>query len=281
MANKTKKHSPLKSSPLRQPGQSLSEKMADMVDEILLYLVYIVVFVFLALNEWSKLYFNTPPQPLFWTLVAVIVGIYSIIKIMRLWKKVRNYKLGRDGERIVGESLEKLREKGYKVFHDIVCEGFNIDHIIVGPGGVFIIETKTISKKNDSKISYDGVDIKIDGFTPDRSPIAQVIGQVYWLENFIAEHAKLKVKVKPVIVYPGWYVIQEVYDAEVWVLNIKALPSFLEKREVFLDQGQINPIASHIESYIRTIERINNYLIIKKWKQEKEIYQESSTEQIN
>lgn len=182
-----------------------------------------------------------------------------MIKIVRLWKKWKDYKLGCDGERIVGESLEKLREKGYKVFHDIVNEGFNIDHIIVGPGGIFTIETKTISKKGSSKILYDGSDIKIDGFTSDRNPITQVRGQVYWLENFIAEHdTKLNVKVKPVIVYPGWYVIQEVYDAEVWVLNIKALPSFLEKREVSLNQEQINLIASYIESYMRSYRNVQN-----------------------
>jgi len=240
----------LKLSPLRQPGQSLSEKMADIFDKIFLYSVYIIVFVFLALNEWSRLYFNTPPQPLFWTFVAVIVGIYFIIKIMRLGKEWKNHKLGRDGEIIVGEFLERLREKGYKVFHDFVKEGFNIDHIIVGPRGVFTIETKTISKKGNSKILYDGVDIKIDGFTPDRNPITQANGQMYYLENFIAKHTK-KVKVKPVVVYPGWYVEQEVYDAEVWVLNQKALPSFLEKKDISLNQEQINLIASHIENYIR------------------------------
>ena len=251
MKNKNKKRSPLKSSPLRQAGQSLSEKMADIVDKMLLYLVYIIVFIFLALNEWSRLYFNTPPQPLFWTFVAVIVGIYFMIKIMRLWKEMKNYKLGRDGERIVGESLEKLREKGYKVFHDIIGGGFNIDHVLVGPGGVFSIETKTISKKGDQTISYDGADIKIDGFIPDRNPITQAKGQMYCLENFIDEYAKLKVKVKPVVVYPGWYVNQEVYDPEVWVLNQKALPSFLEKKDIFLNQEQINLIASHIENYTR------------------------------
>ena len=251
MKNENKKRSPLKSPPLRQPGQSLSEKMADIFDKIFLYSVYIIVFVFLALIEWLRLYFNIPPQPLFWTFVAVVVGIYFIIKIMRLGKEWKNHKLGRDGERIVGESLEKLREKGYKVFHDFVKEGFNIDHIIVGPRGVFTIETKTISKKGNSKILYDGADIKIDGFTPDRNPITQAKGQMYCLENFIAEHAKLKVKVKPVVVYPGWYVDQKVYDAEVWVLNQKALPSFLEKRDISLNQEQINLIASHIENYTR------------------------------
>ena len=48
MKNENKKRSPLKSPPLRQPGQSLSEKMADIFDKIFLYSVYIIVFVILS-----------------------------------------------------------------------------------------------------------------------------------------------------------------------------------------------------------------------------------------
>jgi len=253
MNKKNKKRSPLKSSPLRQAGQSLEEKIEDIInDKVFIYATYIFIFVLIALIEWSKWYFNTPPQPLFWTLAAIVISIYSIKKILRHKKEIKNLQLGRNGERSVGESLEKLREKGYKVFHDIIGEGFNIDHILVGPGGVFTIETKTISKgRGNPMISYDGVDIKIDGFLPDRSPVTQVRGQKYWLENFISENAKIKIKVKPVIIYPGWFINQKSNNTEVWVLNEKALPAFLKNEKTILSSEQINIIATHIESYNR------------------------------
>ena len=252
MNKKNKKHSPLKSSPLRQAGQSLDEKIENIFnDKIYLYITYIFIFILIALIEWSKWYFNTPPQPLFWTLLAVIVCIYFVRKILGYAKEIKNYQLGRDGEMIVGESLDKLREKGYKVFHDIIGEGFNIDHILVGPSGVFTVETKTISKKGNQKIFYDGVNIKIDGLSFSRNPITQAKNQKYWLENFIFEHTKIKIEIKPVVIYPGWFIEGKSRNVEVWVLNEKAFPNFLKNEKPILSAEQINIIASHIENYNR------------------------------
>lgn len=254
-----KKRSPLKNNPLRHPGQSLDEKIYDIFyDKILVPIVIIFLFFFITMNDWMREYYNTSPHPLFWTFVTVIIVVYFTFKIRKNWQYIKNLQLGRDGERIVGQALEELREKGYKVFHDIKDKGsngkdFNIDHILIGPGGVFTVETKTISKstKGNQVITYDGVNLKIDGSTPDRDPIKQAKSQKYWLENFINEHVKTKIEVRPVVLFPGWYIDQNFVNSEVWVLNHKAFPSFLEKLEVTLNPEQINLIASHIEIYNR------------------------------
>jgi len=53
--------------------------------------------------------------------------------------------------------LEQMRELGYTAFHDIPGDGFNVDHALIGPGGVFAIETKAISKRPgpDAKVDYE------------------------------------------------------------------------------------------------------------------------------
>ncbi len=50
------------------------------------------------------------------------------------------------GERVVGWMLGRLPE-GWYVFHDVPVgnRGTNIDHILVGPAGVFILNTKYFS----------------------------------------------------------------------------------------------------------------------------------------
>lgn len=249
-----KKRSPLKSPSLRQPGQSLDRKIDDIFYEKIIIPVFLIfVYFCITAYEWVRYYYNTPPHPWFMTFFTLAVAIYFAYKTRKNWRELKNLKLGREGERIVGESLEELRGMGYKIFHDVVGENFNIDHVLVGSGGVFTVETKTISKmmKGNPQISYDGINIKIDGFTPDRDPIKQAKGQMFWLENFIAERAKLKIKVKPVVLYPGWYINQKSLDTEVWVLNEKSLPSFLNNGVVVLTQEQINLISSHIDSYMR------------------------------
>ena len=79
-------------------------------------------------------------------------------------------------------------------FHDVVGLGFNVDHVIVGPAGVFTVETKTWSKpaKGDAKVVFDGERVRINGFEPDRNPIVQAKAQARWLKEVLAESTGMK-----------------------------------------------------------------------------------------
>jgi Nuclease-related domain len=53
------------------------------------------------------------------------------------------WRRGAHAERAVGERLEELRGEGFVVVHDLeqAREG-NVDHLVSGPSGVFMVETK-------------------------------------------------------------------------------------------------------------------------------------------
>lgn len=57
----------------------------------------------------------------------------------------RAWRVGADGEETVGARLEKLRKHGWHVLHAVPVgdRGSDIDHLLVGPGGVWTINTKT------------------------------------------------------------------------------------------------------------------------------------------
>lgn len=252
---KNKKYSPLKNRPLRNPGQSLDEKMRDIVYDLISYISMIFMFFIVALIEWTDKIFNKPPSPIIWTIIALIALVYFMAKIIKLWTKFKNIKLGRDGEKIVGQSLEQMREVGYKVFHDIVVDGmFNIDHIIVGPAGAFTIETKVRSKFSGiQKIKRDGDNMKIDGLGIDRSTIFQAKSQAYWLQEYISDSTGIKMDVRPVVIFPDWFIEPQPRGADVWVLNQKALPSFLKNEKDIIDADRINLISAQIEKYNRDV----------------------------
>ena len=50
---------------------------------------------------------------------------------------------GAAGEELVGKVLDRLRERGWFALHDVQLGRGNIDHVLVGPAGVFTIETKS------------------------------------------------------------------------------------------------------------------------------------------
>lgn len=50
--------------------------------------------------------------------------------------------------------------EGYRVYHDLQFDGFNVDHALVGPAGILAIETKTHRKKKNIKSNHV---VKFDG----------------------------------------------------------------------------------------------------------------------
>ncbi len=130
---------------------------------------------------------------------------------------------------------------------------FNIDHILIGKKGIYTIETKTISKyqKGSQTIKYDGETISVNGQIPDRDPIVQAKAQASWVKDLLKDLTGKTFKVKPVVLYPGWFVEKQPRGAAVWVLSPKALDSFIENMDSVIDERLIPSIATHFSRYVR------------------------------
>ncbi len=139
--------SPLQSNPLRLPGQSLDDRIREVIErQINDRIMFAGIIGMLTIFEWARWAFEIKVNPLVSTTAFIIISVAIVPGIVRTRKQVRAMRLGRDGERAVGQTLEQLRRHGYRVFHDILGPSWNIDHVVVGPGGVFTVETKTLSK---------------------------------------------------------------------------------------------------------------------------------------
>ncbi len=61
-----------------------------------------------ALIEWMRYYRPQPPSPWFVTVVAFVAVLYSAYKVHKMRPKIHALKLGRDGEKFVGQALDEL-----------------------------------------------------------------------------------------------------------------------------------------------------------------------------
>lgn len=245
--------------PLRVPGQSLEAEIADVeYDHILSPLLLAVFFIFFAGIEWARYVLSMKPSPWIFTGAAVLGCIYAALRIFRIRRRLHQLRLGRDGERAVAQYLEWFRTAGFFVFHDVPSGDANLDHVLIGPKGVFTIETKTWSKpaRGECKITVvDGV-IRANGREMDRDPIVQAKAQAGWLRQFFAE-SKFATSVQPVVVIPGWFV--ERFDMKkvgAWVLEVKALDKFVENEPERLTREEVKAMASALTSYIRSQSRV-------------------------
>jgi hypothetical protein len=59
-------------------------------------------------------------------------------------EQARTWQRGAAGERRTARRLDRLARDGYVVFHDLALPGSpaNVDHLVIGPSGVFVIDTK-------------------------------------------------------------------------------------------------------------------------------------------
>ena len=232
---------------LRLPGQSMDERITHHQEKLADLVVPTFCLVVLAVFEWWRWWFPVPPMPLPFTAIALIAVLYAFPRVMRHRAGMKTDRQGRDGERYVGQMLEQLRDKGYRVFHDIPGEGFNIDHVIIGPAGVFTIETKTRSKPPSGRptIVYDGNTIRIEkGFRFDE-PLKQARAQAWWLANLLNDGRGTRFSVRPIVVFPDWYVERTGPRSkdDVWVLNPKALGTFLDYEPPVLSADRIDDAA--------------------------------------
>lgn len=252
--------SPLKDKPLRNPGQSVHEQRMDLLIDKLLGPMFVALLLGAwAAIEWMRHLLQAPPSPWIATFFAVVAMIYFAWQYSQHWPKLRTLRLAEEGEKAVGQHLESLRAMGYSVFHDLVGTDFNVDHVIIGPAGTFTIETKTWSKpkQGSPKIAFDGETLLAAGWEPDRNPVIQAKAQSSWLQRLLAESTGKTFPVRPVVLFPGWFIEDSRPSRkDLWVLEPKALSKFLANEQAVMAEEDVKLAAYHLSRFIREQERV-------------------------
>jgi hypothetical protein len=246
--------SPLKEKPLRLPGESLDKEIDKWVVDKGLGAFFVAgCLCAAAYVEWYGYLTHAPRRPIVFTVVAGAAVIFAAWRIWSIRVRVRQLKLGRDGERSVGQLLEQLRENGAQVFHDILAPGFNLDHVVISSRGIYAIETKTRSKPGPkARVVVEGDTLTVAGHVPDRNPIEQVTAAARWLEIELKKSTGKRFFVRGVVVFPGWYVEQRGPRGDVWVLEPKMLSGFIGNAPPMIAASDVELAAYHLSRYVRS-----------------------------
>ena len=106
--------------------------------------------------------------------------------------------------------------------------------------------------RGQAAIVANATGVTANGLKLDRNPIVQAKAQANWLKNYFGE-AGFKVSVQPVVVFPGWFVEPADFASlGVWVLEPKALPSFIENAHSAVEPNIAKALALCLSNYIRS-----------------------------
>jgi hypothetical protein len=146
--------------------------------------------------------------------LAVAALIYVALRFEKEAKLRRDCYLGFLGERAVGEELNQLMSDGWSVFHDVPCHDnpsakpFNIDHVVVGQGGLFAIETKARRKRKTSgghQVTFNGRNLEYPWGSEDWG-VKQAQERAHYLSQWISKKLQADISATPVLILTGWYV---------------------------------------------------------------------------
>jgi len=119
-------------------GQSIKKSQKMLI-------VSFVLFYFFAFGMGYLLGINRQPYSLIMILTFITAFLVSIPLMSRFFEKLErertSFRKGAAGEAIVGFILEGFPDN-YRVIHDLTIPFGNIDHVVIGPSGVYIIDTK-------------------------------------------------------------------------------------------------------------------------------------------
>lgn len=109
--------------------------------------------------------FSLPKQGAVLLVLSLVAMAWSLARGLR---HVERFFKGARGEERVAGILKNLPET-YHVFNDFVACGNHVDHVVVGPAGVFAIETKFWR----GAVTVEEGHVLVEGHLPSRDPLAQ------------------------------------------------------------------------------------------------------------
>jgi hypothetical protein len=200
---------------LRPAGESLRVRLQQLHNQLMRQMLGLFC---LPLVVWCLFYvFKVISSPWAWPIFVVGTGCVLLLAGRRINETYSSYwrkSYGFDGERAVAEELNHLMRDGFWVFHDMECRTensiWNIDHIVIGHTGVFLIETKTRSRSEayaanpDEPIIYDGRTLHFPSGKLEDSSLRQVFRNATHLGVWLREMTGEKLYVRAVLALPGW-----------------------------------------------------------------------------
>lgn len=191
-------------------GESALQKSLEKREKVLWGVLLVLMYGAMGLGILEGTMFTKSVSVRYFAFMSIVIIFISAIVWERRHKSFLDDKLresrvwhrGYEGERVVGELLEEGLSDKYSVFNDVRFPGrkANIDHIVVGPSGIFVLDTK--NWRGTVAWAEDGETLLWNG-EAEKKGVAKAI-----LADALDVHEKLKTLtnrdffIKPILVFP-------------------------------------------------------------------------------
>lgn len=240
----------------RQAGERGQEQLTEQVISPFFYIGGITAAT-IALISAAWLLPAITPLSASWgvTITGGVLIVLAGCEAFRIQRRSHRIVRGIFGERLTADAIESLRPLGDEVFHDLADETpdgrpCNVDHVIVGPGGIFVVETKFRSMAFDGKsIAVFPDKITIDGRQVEPDPRQQVLAALASVRGRLEPTlAAAGNACRAVVVFPrrkGGGIDNAFRSPDgVWVLTPPILAKALRNQRAVLTADQVRQVCT-------------------------------------
>jgi Nuclease-related domain len=207
---------------LRAPGQYARERGL----ELSLRPVLIAVLALLAmLIAWQGIGLRGVSLVIF-----ELGAIGAMVSANRLYSdQAGRWLRGAEGERAVGAICAELEANGWHAIHDVSLGRGNVDHVLVGPGGIFTIETKS----HPGRIPIDHIDPKM---------LKQAYAEKKLLERITG------LDVQPLLVFSRAYLVGSVPAQRrgITILPARMLEHYFSRRRPIIEASRVEQVHTRL-----------------------------------
>ena len=184
--------------------------------------------------------------------LLVFAGLFvaSLLLTAVLWRKglrrVESFFKGARGEEHVAALLATL-PADYHVFHDFAVGGHHVDHVVVGPTGIFSVETKSWR----GSVTAEENEIIVNGRLPDRAPLAQAAREAAAVQAALTRAGWTTGEVKPVVCFAtNTFSDEQRAIGAVMVLNAAGAAAWILGRPKVLTANDVERVAQLMETCV-------------------------------
>jgi len=260
-AQRRGRRNPLARNLLRSPGQSRLERIDELRWDVAaamgIGMLPAPVMLAVYLEGWASL--GERPGWLLagvCALLFVLLQTWAVVKLFGALGVLRRLRLGHEAELAAGQELNDLARLGYRVFHDLSLDDGrrNVDHVLVGPGGVFVVETKGRDGEGSRTLLYNGESLEFPGWE-ERKPLLQAVSLASRVQGWLSFAVGETVRVQALLVLPGW-TVKRVPGEGIPVLGGGEVGAFFAalSSEARLGEALIERVAKQLERRCRELD---------------------------
>ena len=164
-------------------------------------------------------------------------ALYTAYRLIGIVIEKRRFAFIRDANMATGHSLQKLTGNQNRVFHDVPCGAGIIDNVVVGRHGIYTISVIARKPGKDKAVSLRGDKLT---FAPGdvSMSVARCGATSGQLGKEIGKVLKHQVRVRSVVVVPGWEVESQASEAYLVVneRNLTMLSGWKDPKDFLMNE---------------------------------------------